>query len=124
MTIRMLNSRLCTCFLLAWLGGGSLASAAPQAAPEPSGLKAAPIVYVAPTKDNYLKLADEVEAALHRDVLAVWFPRTIDTKNGGFHSEFTRDWKPTPSHGKFSVFQARMTWIAAQIVIRRPEMKD
>ncbi len=124
MTIRILNSRLCTCFLLASLGGGSLASAAPQDAPERPALKAAPIAYVAPTKENYLKLASEVEAALHRDVLAVWFPRTLDTKNGGFHSEFTRDWKPSASHGKFSVFQARMTWIAAQIVIRRPEMKD
>ncbi len=120
----ILNSRLCIGLLLALLCAGSPASAAPQAAPEPSALKAAPIVYVAPTKENYLKLADEVEAALHRDVLAVWFPRTIDTKNGGFHSEFTRDWKSAASHGKFSVFQSRMTWIAAEVVMRRPELKD
>jgi mannobiose 2-epimerase len=71
-----------------------------------------------------LRFADEVEAVLRRDVLNAWFPRTLDTKNGGFQSEFTRDWKTLPSQGKFSVFQARMTWIAAQVVMRRPELKD
>jgi len=77
-----------------------------------------------PGRDTYLKLATEVEAALHADVLGVWFPRSVDKQNGGFHSHFTRDWQSAPSDGKFSVFQGRMTWVAAQVVLREPAMKD
>ena len=92
----------------------------PAASPTDS-LKA--IIYVKPTKDNYVKLADEMETTLRRDVLAVWVPRTIDTENGGFYSNFTRDWQRAGSEGKFSVFQGRMTWLAAQIVMKRPDLK-
>src|SRR5262249_18785691 len=75
-------------------------------------------------RDSYLKLADEVDTALQRDVLGVWFPRTVDSEHGGFRSNFSREWRPVKSEGKFSVFQGRMTWIAAQIVLRRPELKE
>lgn len=81
------------------------------------------IVYVRLTKDNYLKLADEMETTLRRDVLAVWFPGMIDREHGGFYSNFTRDWQRAGSEGKFSVFQGRMTWLAAQIVMKRPDVK-
>ncbi len=76
-----------------------------------------------PNKDQYLTIAAEAEATLHRDVLDVWFPRNVDNQNGGFYSGFDRKWQPTTSEGKFSVFQARMTWISSQIVLQRPEMK-
>jgi mannobiose 2-epimerase len=56
--------------------------------------------------------------------LEVWFPRTVDRQHGGFYSDFARDWQPTKSEGKFSVFQGRMTWIASQIVMRRPDLKE
>jgi len=87
--------------------------------------KSKPITYLAPTSSTYLKFADEVEGALRRDVLDVWFPRTVDHENGGFRSDFGRDWKPgARSGGRFSVFQGRMTWVASQVAMRRPEMKD
>ena len=79
---------------------------------------------MAPTRNVYLQLAGEVEAVLRRDVLDAWFPRSIDTVNGGFRSDFARDWTPSKSGGKFSVFQGRMTWIASQVVIRRPDLKE
>jgi len=50
--------------------------------------------YLPATRENYLKLADETEAMLHKDVLEVWFPRTVDNENGGFRSNFARDWLP------------------------------
>jgi mannobiose 2-epimerase len=75
-------------------------------------------------KETYLKLAAEAEEMLRRDVLGVWFPRTVDRERGGFHANFTRDWKPAPGDGKFSVFQARQTWVAAQVAMRRPELKE
>lgn len=77
-----------------------------------------------PTPATYLKLADEVNDALHTDVLGVWFPRSVDNVHGGFHSHFSRDWRKIPSDGKFSVFQGRMTWVAAQVVLREPALKD
>lgn len=77
-----------------------------------------------PTRDTYLKLEAEVEAALHNDVLGVWFPRSVDRAKGGFHSHFTRDWQWAPSDGKFSVFQGRMTWVTSQVVLREPKLKD
>jgi mannobiose 2-epimerase len=83
-----------------------------------------PITYIAANKDNYLKLAAEMETTLRRDVLSVWFPRAIDNENGGFYSNFTREWQRQKSDGKFSVFQGRMTWLAAQIVMKRPDLKN
>jgi len=68
-------------------------------------------------------MAGEMDAVLRRDVLGVWFPRSLDQINGGFNSNFTRDWKPAASAGKFSVFQGRMVWIASQVAIKRPELK-
>ncbi len=86
--------------------------------------QSASATFAKPTRDAYLKLADEVETMLRKEVLGVWFPRTVDEKNGGFHSDFTREWQPGESEGKFSVFQGRMTWIAAQVAMRRPELKE
>jgi cellobiose epimerase len=96
--------------------------AAAQSTATPAALPK-PIAYVVPSKATYLKFADETEAMLRRDVLGVWFPRTVDNLHGGFYSDFARDWQPTRSEGKFSVFQGRMTWIASQIVMRRPDLK-
>lgn len=56
-----------------------------------------------PSKERYLKLAAETEATLLKDVLEVWFPRSLDRANGGFSSDFACDWQPAPSGGKFSV---------------------
>jgi cellobiose epimerase len=109
--------------IVAFLLLGTLAAPAQQAPPTPE-TAAQPITYVAPTKENYLKLAGQVETMLHRDELDLWFPRSIDNENGGFYSAFSRDWQPGKSEGKFSVFQGRMTWVAAEIVMRRPELKN
>lgn len=77
-----------------------------------------------PNRPDYLRLAAEVDGALKSDVINVWFPRAIDHEHGGFHSHFGPTWTTLPSDGKFSVFQGRMTWVAAQVVLRQPEMKE
>ena len=79
---------------------------------------------VQPSRETYLKLAAQVDDALHTDVLNVWFPRSVDREHGGFHSHFTREWQWAPSDGKFSVFQGRMTWVASQVVLRDPKLKQ
>jgi mannobiose 2-epimerase len=101
--------------LLMCVGWACLAQA-PSSEPIDKGLQ--------PTRQTYLRLAAEVTQALHTEVLDIWFPRSVDTKFGGFHSHFGRDWQELPSDGKFSVFQGRMTWVAAQVVLREPAMKD
>src|SRR5262245_15412183 len=60
-----------------------------------------PITYVAPTKENYLKFADEAEHMLRQDILDKWFPACVDRVNGGFNASFDRQWKPGKSEGKF-----------------------
>src|SRR5271169_6090653 len=99
---------------------------APTAAAQPAAPARLPkpITYAAPTKATYLRFADEMEGMLRRDVLGVWFPRSVDHEHGGFYSDFARDWQPTKSEGKFSVAQGRMTWVAAQIVMRRSDLKE
>jgi mannose/cellobiose epimerase-like protein (N-acyl-D-glucosamine 2-epimerase family) len=51
-------------------------------------------------KDIYSTLASEMETTLQRDVLGVWFPRSVDKESGGFYSNFTRDWKPCEQRRK------------------------
>ena len=79
---------------------------------------------IKPNPAAYQKLFAEADTALHSEILDLWFPRSVDNVHGGFHSHFARDWKPLPSDGKFSVFQGRMTWVAAQVVLREPAMKE
>ncbi len=83
-----------------------------------------PIEYQPASRESYLRLAETAEAMLHRDVLEKWFPRSIDTVHGGFHTSFARDWTALPDQEVFSVAQGRMTWIAAQVAMRRPELHD
>lgn len=83
----------------------------------------APTSATPPTRADYLRLAGEVESALHTDVIDAWFPRSLDKEHVGFHSHFARDWQWAANNGKFSVFQGRMTWVAAQMVLRDPQRK-
>jgi mannobiose 2-epimerase len=83
-----------------------------------------PSTSIQPTRETYLKLAGEVDNALLKDVLDVWFPRAVDKEKGGFHSHFSRDWQWAPNDGKFSVFQGRMTWVASQVVLHEPGKKN
>ena len=120
--IRFRTGSLCAaCVALACLMSGH----APASESARTRTKSHVAATAAPEPEQNRKLADDVEATLRRDVLEVWFPRTVDSKNGGFRSDFSRKWKPgTQRSGKFSVFQGRMTWIAAQVAMRRPELKE
>jgi mannobiose 2-epimerase len=80
--------------------------------------------YLPANRASYSRFEQETEAMLRRDVLDVWFPRTLDKASGGFRSNFDRNWKPFGRESKFSVFQGRMTWISAQVAVRRPELRN
>jgi mannobiose 2-epimerase len=60
--------------------------------------------------------AAEFEAALRRHVIDVWFPRCLDLEHGGFLSGFDRAWQSYGPQEKLLEFQARQTWVAAELL--------
>jgi mannobiose 2-epimerase len=66
-------------------------------------------------------LANEMERSLQKDLLERWYPKAVDSLQGGFLSTFTFDFKPTGSQDKFIVTQARHTWTNAMAAMRYPE---
>jgi mannobiose 2-epimerase len=96
------------------------AGAAARPAP---GASAEPQVPPSPTRDDYLRLAGELESQF-REVLRLWFPRCVDRVTGGFLEHFAVDWTHKPESGKFLVFQARMTWVAAEASAWAPELRE
>lgn len=68
---------------------------------------------------TYRRLADETEANLQTQVLAMWFPRAIDP-SGGFYQNFAEDWTRSAANDKSLVYQSRLTWAAAQAAMRFP----
>ena len=78
----------------------------------------------APSQGEYLRIANEVDHHLTNDVICPWFPACIDADAGGFHPNFSREWKKGPPAPKFIVFQSRMTWITATLAKQRPQLRD
>lgn len=67
---------------------------------------------------NSYKTDDELSAqaldeALHRHVFDAWFPRCVDSVNGGFLCDFDRPWRPDGRQARMLEFQARQTRVAA-----------
>ena len=44
------------------------------------------------------------------DISNTWYPKTIDSKNGGFHSNFDKNWKKENNDEKMIVTQSRHIW--------------
>ncbi len=61
--------------------------------------------YLQPTRENYLKLAAETEAALQRDVLGPWFPRSVDNEHGGFYCAYRAIGRRTRAKKSFRCFR-------------------
>jgi mannobiose 2-epimerase len=85
---------------------------------------------IAPTRENYLRIAGEVEKSLQDDDLKKFFPATVDPR-GGFFENFAEDW----THGtgrrgaagdstRSIVYQSRMTWLAAKAALRSPAQAE
>jgi mannobiose 2-epimerase len=73
-----------------------------------------------PSRQEYLRLAGEVEANLQNEILDRWFPATVDKRGGGFFENYQNDWKRTPGDNKSLVYQSRLTWTSAQAALRFP----
>ena len=63
----------------------------------------------------------EFEVALRRHVIDPWFPRCLDLTHGGFLSDFDQAWRPCGPNEKLMEFQARQTWLAAELLEFAPD---
>jgi hypothetical protein len=79
---------------------------------------------VSPTKGEYLRIADEVEANLQKHILGKFFPTAADEKGGGFFENYGLDWTRQPGDAKSIVYQSRLTWTSAQAAQRFPAKAD
>lgn len=67
-----------------------------------------------PSDDSYHGVAvGSIEAEL-QTLLTTWYPRIVDTVNGGYWTNFEYDWARSKNQGKFLVTQARGLWTAAR----------
>ncbi|MDC6387918.1 AGE family epimerase/isomerase [Maribacter sp. PR1] len=68
------------------------------------------------TTDTKKELLSEFEASL--DTLSnVWYPKTIDSTNGGFWSDFDYKWDKVGPQNKMLVSQARHVWTASTLAL-------
>lgn len=72
----------------------------------------------APTRENYLRLADEVNANLNRHIVGKWFPAAVAKEYGGFHQNFQEDWSLARDTERSVVYQSRLIWMASQMIAR------
>ncbi len=77
-----------------------------------------------PGPKNYRRIADEVDANLRHDVLEKWFPAAVDRKDGGFVENFSEDWTRGDNRERNVVYQARLTWLSAQVAKHDPARSD
>lgn len=102
----------------------ALAAFASQEKPaDPANAKSAP-VFAAPSPAAYRQMADAIETNLKEQVLAKWFPASLDQKGGGFYQNFREDWSRDPKNDKGLVYQSRLTWVASQAALRYPAQAE
>lgn len=75
------------------------------------------------SRDAGAPSAENIEAVMWAE-LEAWFPRCVNEEDGGFHAAYDDRWQPLDDAAAALVFQARMTWVAAEVARRRPERHD
>jgi mannobiose 2-epimerase len=69
-------------------------------------------------------LAAWLRAMLDHDVVAPWFPRTLDRQRGGFRSDFDGRWRASGPEERMLEFQARQTRTVARLGQAIPDERD
>jgi mannobiose 2-epimerase len=74
-----------------------------------------------PFTNDEVQIASEMEDVLVNKMLHIWYPKIIDTINGGFLTNFDANWKAVPPmQEKMIVTQARDLWTACKAAARYP----
>jgi cellobiose epimerase len=74
-----------------------------------------------PSSEVYRRLAEETETNLRKEILGKWFPAAVDDKDGGFFQNFSENWSRRSESSRGIVYEARLTWTAAQAATRFPD---
>ncbi len=96
-------------------------AAATQAVPK-SELPAAAASATLPSAAELERLRGELDRALKQQLLPFWYPRSVSS-HGGFSQTITADGTVHDDGTRFLVFQARMTWVAAEVARRYPGLR-
>jgi mannobiose 2-epimerase len=59
-------------------------------------------------------LSAKLDYSLQNYILKQWYPRCLDTIEGGYFTEFKSDWKKSEDQPKMIVTQSRLIWTSAQ----------
>ena len=76
------------------------------------------------SRDSYQSLADEMNGLLHENLLAVWYPQSLDRTYGGYYQRLSLDWSGKGETNKFLVCQARLAWTAAAAARHAGEFRE
>lgn len=76
------------------------------------------------TGNRELEIKTRISNSLENDILRYWYPRVIDTVDGGYISRYTFDWKEDSVQDKFLVYETRHIWTTAQLYEFMPERTE
>lgn len=68
----------------------------------------------APSNPKTADLQQDIENELN-ELIRAWYPKTMDSVNGGFWSDFDHQWQKKGRQDKFLVSQARHVWTTATL---------
>ncbi|MEZ4895584.1 MAG: AGE family epimerase/isomerase [Saprospiraceae bacterium] len=69
------------------------------------------------------RIHSEIKQVLENQILAAWYPRTVDSLHGGFLSDFDSAWHIAGDQNKMIVSQARQVWTCSRAYEHYPEKK-
>ncbi|MDB5012611.1 MAG: N-acylglucosamine 2-epimerase [Daejeonella sp.] len=78
-------------------------------------------------RDEKLLIKAEMEKSARKELIDVWYPKSVDKEYGGFLSTFSYDFKPVDPQDKMIVTQSRHVWSNAKAAIfypANPEFKE
>jgi len=70
------------------------------------------------------KVRAELSESLNKQILDIWYPRTIDSIYGGFLSDFDCKWNMKGPQNKMIVTQSRHIWTCSAVAEFYPEKKN
>lgn len=70
------------------------------------------------------KVFNQMSTALNKELLEVWYPRTVDSIYGGFLSDFDYKWEMDGPQNKMIVTQSRHVWTCSTVAEFYPEKRN
>jgi len=64
-----------------------------------------------------IELVATLDSSLQNYILKQWYPRSIDSVEGGYFTEFKKDWEKSKDQPKMIVTQSRLIWTSSQAAL-------